>query len=93
MSELRLRAAKLAKAAMKERFKLRMATADQRNGYEVGWAEGYIARSPVCEDAMEELVEALRQIAGCESHHPKDVVAIARAAIAKALPSQPESPE
>ena len=31
-----------------------------------------------------ELLEALRRIAGCDSHHPQDVVAIARAAITKA---------
>jgi hypothetical protein len=36
-------AAKLADEATRARFAHRLATADQRNGYEVGWMEGYLA--------------------------------------------------
>lgn len=35
---------RLAKEATEKRFALRLATEEQRNGYEVGWFEGYRAR-------------------------------------------------
>lgn len=35
-------------------------------------------------DSHDDLVAALQAIASCESHHPQDVVAIARDALAKA---------
>lgn len=35
--------ARLASEATAARFAHRLATADQRNGYEVGWYEGHIA--------------------------------------------------
>lgn len=57
-NDLRTCAERLAREAVEERFKCRLATEDQRNGYEVGWAEGYIAaRSSGWEDAKREAFE------------------------------------
>lgn len=46
---------KLAREATEKRFATRLATEDQRNGYEVGWFEGYSAAlaQPMGEEAVE----------------------------------------
>jgi hypothetical protein len=51
------------------------------------WLESLADAYHVERERADKAEEALRLIASCESHHPDDVVAIARAALA-ARPSQ-----
>lgn len=53
-------AARLAKVATEKRFECRLATEDQRNGYEVGWAEGYLAALSILPEPSGEVVEAVK---------------------------------
>lgn len=52
------------------------------------WLADWNTRSSGWEDAGR-LRQALVEIASCESHHPGDVVAIARQALAEPVPSLP----
>jgi hypothetical protein len=61
--EMRAEVERLAREAMEARFALRLATEEQRNGYEVGWYEGYLealTRTPPSAsiEVTEEMIEA-----------------------------------